>query len=1117
MGLDRFFIWQVDPALLLTGVYEPWLVAMSVGVAIFASTMGLHVAWQAGRTQHLITRRVMILAGSAALGTGVWAMHFLGMLAFRLCTPVDFAAGWTMFSFLPALGAAYVALSLLSRPDFDRPLVVVGGALMGAGIGVMHYAGMAGMQLAALLRYDFSTFGLSLAVAMVLSIMALGLRFGLDARLQAHPFVITLISGSFMGAAISGMHYTGMSAARFIGHDHSADAKGLIDPTPLALGITLVTVVATVLVAGAIALARYRQLLESMTDQSRKLQKVFDTSIDGIVVFDQLGRVQSFNAGAQRITGWAADEVVGQPLSLVMESPWREEAELNFITFTYRLKLDVAVETHLRRHDGTALPVRLTIGRTQIEEGFLFVASFADIREQQAMQKALRHSEQQFRSLIGNIPGISFRFQMTKGWPMVFVSDAVEAFTGHGPKDFLGDRPAQSLFEVVPTEQRSELRLQIVDAVLKDRPFRLEFQMRHLDGSLRWMWGTGQSVRSDDGETTWVDGVLLDITDRRDMEEALRGAKQQAEEAMHSRTAFLANMSHEIRTPMNAIIGFTEVVLAVTKDAEVRQHLLTVRSAARSLMVLLNDILDSSKLERGAMELEHLPYQLRQVMKQVADEQVLTARRKGLQLLVKCDPAVPEVLVGDSHRVRQVLVNLVGNALKFTHQGEVEIGARLTERDDLHLWVRDTGIGIAADRIDHIFEAFAQADASMSRRFGGTGLGTTICRQLVELMGGRIWVESREGEGTTFHMALPCEISQGPAPNLYDTQPGALGISDKPRQWRILVVDDAPDNCDLLSVILAHEGHEAVVAHGGEEAVARHAQGDLDLVLMDLQMPGMDGFAASRAIRAQEARLRLDRVPVLALSATKRSDTMQVVMAAGMDGFLLKPIKPAVLLGEVHRLQRARRAMAPAPTSEGGEPILLAQQARERWGDDVAWAQALAQFCRHKRDWLRNNDPDAPPHGADALAEAHRFRGVAATLSMPALGAAATELEQLIQRKLPLGECWMRLNRVVHETLAAAQAEWEAVTSAQGIEVPLTLSTEATLSDDEIARDLQEMVDGLRRGEYPDAVWQRMSAAGSQRFGAVVWAGLTQAIQDFDFDAAAQRAQALLTSLRTPA
>ena len=781
-----------------------------------------------------------------------------------------------------------------------------------------------------------------------------------------------------------------------------------------------------------------------------------------------------------------------------------------------------AQETLVRCADGQEAPIRLVVGRADQPGGELFVASFADIRKRLEMERALRLNEQQFRALITNIPGISFRCRIEKDWPLVYISDAVEAYTGYAPPEFLGDPPAMRLTDLVLSDERELLSQAVTRALSLGKPFDIEFRLRHRDGSTRWIWATGRGVDDDDGQTHYVDGVLLDISERREMEEALRTAKQQAEDAMHARTAFLANMSHEIRTPMNAIIGFTEVVLASPLEAEARQHLQTVRTAARSLLVLLNDILDSSKLDRGALELEALPYDLRRVMQQVIDEQVLNARRKGLNLRVECAPDVPPAVLGDAHRMRQVLVNLLGNAVKFTERGHVELGARLAPQGRLHLWVRDSGIGIAADRLERIFDPFTQADATMSRRYGGTGLGTTICRQIVELMGGRIWAESTLGEGSTFHIDLPCVVAslperQEPAPETVAALP----------PLRILVVDDVAENRQLLQVLLGRDGHQMVQAVNGLEAVELAGQGGFDLVLMDLQMPELDGLSACRRIRAREAELGRPRLPIIALSASVFNEDRTAASEVGMDGFALKPVDPVQLRAEMRQALAhvSGQAMPSVIESPGKtQPVagdrslaLNAQEGRGRWGDDVAWAQALSGFCRHKRDWLRDNDPDVEPGLDEAQATGHRFRGVASNLAMPVLASAAAELERCVREGLPLAGAWQVLYRAVVVTLDAAEAELHALTQS-ALETPVASETrhadrKPSRSDAQWQVALQAFGEALRRGECPDADWRALEPEGPERFGAQAWAALSQAIDDFDFDAAAQALDGLCRQL----
>jgi PAS domain S-box-containing protein len=1144
--LARFFAWDVDPGLLLYGQYDPWLVALSVGVAIFSSTVGLYAAGKARDSSTAALRRMMRLTGSFSLACGVWAMHFVGMLAFELCTTVHVDVGLTVLSGLPALGAAWVALTLLSQRHVHRTHLLFGGALMGAGIGTMHYLGMAAMELTAALRYDPFTFALSVAVAVVLSILALGLRFGLANRRGLSSLEVNLIAGVFMGGAIAGMHYTGMAAARFIGRASPLADAGLMAPAPLALGVALVTVVATALVAAVTALARYRQLLLAMQVQATQLKAVVDTSIDGIVVMDAQGTVLAFNAGAARITGLGEADMLGSSVGRFMIEPHRSRVHKDFGAYMRSFPFGVAMDTAICHVDGSERPIRLVVGQATSERGTLYAASMTDISERVAMEKALRHSEQQFRSLIDNIPGISYRSKLGKGWPMVYISDAVEGITGHPAAGFVGEHPATRLLDLVAHDDAERLHKLVIQAVVHGRPFVVEFKLTHRDGSTRWMWGTGRGVHDEDGELQWVDGVLLDISQRREMEEDLRAAKQLAEDAMHARTAFLANMSHEIRTPMNAIIGFTEAVLSQPLEGEARQHLQTVRTAARSLLVLLNDILDTSKLDRGAVELEHLPFDLRRVLQQVVAEQQLMARRKGLQLNLQCAPELPAALMGDAHRMRQVLVNLVGNAVKFTEQGQVTLGARL-EGQRLRLWVQDTGIGIAPERLDRIFEPFTQADASMSRRYGGTGLGTTISRQLVELMGGRIWAESEPGQGSCFHVDLPCE----PAAHaqLAPDEPEASARALRP--LRVLVADDVDENRQLLAVVLGRAGHQVSQARDGLEAVAAFEAGGIDLILMDLQMPELDGLSACRRIRAIEAERGSPRLPIVALSASAFAEDRQQANDVGMDGFALKPVDPPALVAEMRRAwaicqgetvdvdkgvaEAAGQGLAahPSPAAPAETDLLDARAGRQRWGDDQAWAQALSQFCRHKRDWLREahaQHPDqGPPEPPEALLLGHRFKGVAANLGMGRLARAAGQLEQaardaqgMAQPDIPLG-VWEGLRQAVVDTLEAAQAELLALsTQVPGAGVgagghvgspAVGLDAIAGLDDAQWRHTLQQLARALRGGEHPEGAWRALMRQGPSRFGNAPWAGLNQAIDDFDFDAAAAGVEALLASL----
>ena len=720
--------------------------------------------------------------------------------------------------------------------------------------------------------------------------------------------------------------------------------------------------------------------------------------------------------------------------------------------------------------------------------------TLVDISENMAQRTALRRSEA-LLSRTNELAGVG-------GWELDLKTQTLfwsaQTCRLHGvPVDY---RPQlDESMDFYPPAARQQIEAAVSSGMKDGIGWDLEVPFVQRDGTPLVVRSLGM-VDREDGRPVRLMGALQDVTDQHHLMQSLRRAKLDAEAASEAKSMFLANMSHEIRTPMNAIIGIGHLLSDTPLNEDQSQLLGKLQISGRSLLSLIDDVLDLSKIEAGEMTVDRAAYSPRDVLKELDAVFAIQAGSKGLGWTLSEDPQLPLWLIGDAARLRQVLSNLLSNALKFTQAGGVSLIARV-DGAQLHLSVRDSGIGIPIELQGKLFQPFVQADVSTTRRFGGTGLGLFICKRLVELMGGILTLRSAAAEGAEFIVTLPLEsadasaLDQGLRQQINDSAQTVdgkrlLGLC-------VLIVDDSEINLEVVRRMLEQEGAEAVCETKASLAIARLQRGErYDALLMDIQMPEMDGLEATRRIRQLAG---LERLPVLALTAGALAEERRRALEAGMDDFLTKPLDPGRLVHTLRRRVLAHAAglgtpAAPATASppSADYPVIEGfnmAEALPRLGGDLALFQRLVRrlFATYDRRWVAGLDTlDA----AGLTAALHKLRGSAATLGAVHIDQLATQAEERLRQGALPGEVQPQLH-------ALAEALDMLLQSAADLQLPplarSALPTQAALQppDDAAQRftglltllrqqdlgaatELEVLLPWLRRMGLPDEELQRL-------------------------------------------
>lgn len=699
--------------------------------------------------------------------------------------------------------------------------------------------------------------------------------------------------------------------------------------------------------------------------------------------------------------------------------------------------------TKLRRIDGALREVAVAVRVERDEFGSVrsVAGSVQDITDQALAEAALAKSEQTYRMIADNVGDGIWSLDIAS-MSFSYANPSVIEASGYSVHEL----SELTLSQLVTSESMLTIQRHMAEALAgsvreRQSPHRFEVEEITKAGEHRWVEVTARLVVDAEGTPREVVGVTHDVTERHRALELLARAKTQAEEASRLKSRFLSNVSHEVRTPLNAIIGLTELIARDTDVEVARERAKMVLYESEVLLALVNDLLDHAKVEEGRLEITPEPNDLHELLESVARSARLLARRKGLEFEYRLGSDVPQTVHCDALRLRQILQNLLNNAVKFTETGRIELAVdRLAVHEQastVRFSVKDTGIGIRADRQQAIFEPFVQADSDTTRRYGGTGLGTTIARELTERMGGHIHLSSVLGRGSRFWFELP--LQQAVSRELPSEPSSTRRRSSIGMRGAILVVEDYPTNHRILREHLESAGHQVVVMENGADAVRICEQRRFDLVFMDLQMPQMDGFEATRRIRKLPG--VLGEVPIIAMTASAEASTWRECESFGMNGILTKPVRTKAVLSTVTQWLVADSE--PAPPSIAGEAREL-----ERLGRLVAFDyQSLVEQFAGKKQLARSVAEDfvqSLVHEIESLREscergdreavrqrAHRVKGGALTIGALEVadlaraleeGAATepqTEISDTIKR---LGEAQANLATVLQSELKKAEA-----------------------------------------------------------------------------------------------
>lgn len=994
------------------------MVFFSIFIAIFSSYTAFRLVVSIKQSPNKKNIGIYYNLSSFVLATGIWSMHFIGMLAYNTGHLANYDIKTTSISFIPALIAAAATLKALSSNNPTINKLLLHGVIMGTGIGLMHYIGMHAMKMNSSIFYIPSIFTLSIILSIFLSITSLAVKPLLKKYKQGHyQSRSPLIGGIIMGCSISAMHYTGMAATVLI-PNNNAITPSVFNAPFLAIEVSIISFITiftallliqnkksplfsdgshyfrrkvyltiiglpvAVLLMSVVILDFNKQKI--LKDTESNLQSVLNTMHAGLKLWINDKTNYLSELGRNEILSYLTEQLVLSPLQAddlstnLMLSDLRSFFQQRekvfgksgfFIISLEGISLASSRDSNIGTENLIFLQKPVLFNRVLQGESvfvppihsdvliansptsmFIMTPIFSSVANNKviAILSQRISPEDNFSRILSlgrvGITGETYTFD-DQGLLLSnsrFTKELIK--TGYFKRGSQGNlnihikSPGGNILKgfkpTIPLANQP-LTLMASSAIKKESSSNmggyLDYRGVRVFGAWLWSESLGLGITTEIDEEEALEGYslmlwsvyslifvilfiaisslihsmlsaekvnrLLLISKNelegkvKDRTQDLITAKESAEVAAKTKAAFLANMSHEIRTPMNSIIGFLDIALD-SKDLkiDVRNHLNTASNSAKDLLIIINDILDVSKLESGKINLEKMVINIPLIVKDTLRLLEKDAENKQLTLEFKYDSSLTHCFEGDGTRLRQILINLIGNSIKFTEKGGVVVSVeQATEGDKLLFAICDTGIGMSKEQVACIFQAFSQADDSISRRYGGTGLGTSISKNIVELMNGDIWIESEKGKGSTFYFTVEMPKAE--------CQVGCttVGISvesptlSSARCFNILIAEDIEANAALLTFRLKEQGHTIHWVENGKKAVEAFQQQPFDIILMDIQMSEMDGITATKKIRELEKQSGA-HIPILALTASVLREDIELCLQSGIDNVIGKPI-----------------------------------------------------------------------------------------------------------------------------------------------------------------------------------------------------------------------------------